>query len=100
MAAIALQMVRYFQRTSFPTLISIGEKFIVLVGAPGTSINTAPTPKVAEQACKAIKARLPTESEYDFLSILAHRERIRFFIDLGRLERRRLAGPPVLGAGR
>jgi hypothetical protein len=36
----------------------------------GTSINTAPTPKVAEQACKAIKARLPTESEYDFLSIL------------------------------
>jgi hypothetical protein len=70
MSAIALQMVRHFQRTSFPTLISIGDKFIVLVGAPGTSINTAPTPKVAEQACKAIKARLPTESEYDFLSIL------------------------------
>ena len=66
MAAIALQMVRHFQRTSFPTLISMGEKFIVLVGAPGTSINTAPTPKVAEQACKAIKARLPTESGYDF----------------------------------
>ena len=41
-----------------------------MVGAPGTSINTAPTAKVAEQACKAIKARLPTESEYDFLSIL------------------------------
>ena len=70
MSAIALQMVRHFQRTSFPTLISMGEKFIVLVGAPGTSINTAPTAKVAEQACKAIKARLPTESEYDFLSIL------------------------------
>ena len=70
MSAIALQMVRHFQRTSFPTLISMGDKFIVLVGAPGTSINTAPTAKVAEQACKAIKARLPTESEYDFLSIL------------------------------
>ncbi len=62
MSAIALQMVRHFQRTSFPTLISMGEKFIVLVGAPGTSINTAPTPKVAEQACKAIKARLPTHA--------------------------------------
>jgi hypothetical protein len=70
MSAIALQMVWHFQRTSFPTLISMGDKFIVLVGAPGTSINTAPTPKVAEQACKAIKARLPIESEYDFLSIL------------------------------
>ena len=50
MSAIALQMVRHFQRTSFPTLISMGDKFIVLVGAPGTSINTAPTAKVAEQA--------------------------------------------------
>jgi len=70
MSSIALQMVRHFQRTSFPTLISMGDKFIVLVGAPGTSINTAPSPLVAEQACSAIKARLPTEKEYDYLSIL------------------------------
>jgi hypothetical protein len=70
MALIAKKMVQHFQRTSFPTLVAMGDRFIVLVGAPGTSINIAPTPKIAEEACSAIKARLPTEKEYEFLSIL------------------------------
>ena len=70
MSIIAKKMVQHFQRTSFPTLVPIGDKFIVLVGAPGTSINIAPTPRIAEDACKAIKARLPTEKEYEYLSIL------------------------------
>ncbi len=70
MAIIAKKMVQHFQRTSFPTLVPMGDRFIVLVGAPGTSINIAPTPRIAEDACKAIKARLPTEKEYEYLSVL------------------------------
>ena len=70
MGNIAVQMVRHFQRTSFPTVISMGERFLVLVGAPGSSINKAPTPKIAEEACAMIKARLPSEKEYEYLSIL------------------------------
>ncbi len=70
MGNIAVQMVRHFQRTSFPTVISMGDRFLVLVGAPGSSINKAPTPKIAEDACAMIKARLPSEKEYEYLSIL------------------------------
>lgn len=70
MSIMAKKIVQHFQRTSFPTLIPIGDNFIVLVGAPGTSINIAPSPRIAEDACSAIKARLPTEKEYEYLSIL------------------------------
>ena len=70
MSIIAKKMVEHFQRTSFPTLIPIGDNFIVLVGAPGTSINISPTPLIAQDACSSIKARLPTEKEYEYLSIL------------------------------
>jgi len=70
MGSIAIQMVRHFQRTSFPTVIAMGDRFLVLVGAPGSSINKAPTPRIAEEACAMIKARLPSEKEYEYLSIL------------------------------
>jgi hypothetical protein len=70
MNQLALQMVRHFQKTSFPTVITMGSKDLVLVGAPGTSINQAPDPEVAHHACKMVKARLPTPAEYEYLSIL------------------------------
>jgi hypothetical protein len=70
MSAIAADIVRHFQRTTFPTVVMMGDKPLVLVGAAGKPINTAPTPAIAERSCQLIKARLPTVDEYEFLSIL------------------------------
>ena len=70
MRKLGLQMVRHFQKTSFPTMIIMGNRILVLVGAPGSSINQAPNPGIAREACKMVQARLPTEKEYEYLSIL------------------------------
>ena len=70
MSAIAADIVRHFQRTTFPTIVMMGDKPLVLLGAAGRPINTAPTPVIAERSCALIKARLPTVDEYEFLSIL------------------------------
>ena len=70
MGKIALQMVRHFQKTSFPTMVMMENKVLVLVGAPGSSINQAPNPEIARVACKMVNSRLPTEDEYEYLSIL------------------------------
>ncbi len=70
MSAIAADIVRHFQRTSFPTVVMMGDKSLILVGAAGKPINTAPNPVIAEKSCALIKARLPTADEYEFLSIL------------------------------
>lgn len=70
MSAIAADIVRHFQRTTFPTVVMMGDKALVLLGAAGKPINVAPTPQIAERSCLLIKARLPTVDEYEFLSIL------------------------------
>ena len=70
MQLIANQMVTHFQRTRFPTVIQMGDTTLVLVGAPGSSINQAPNAEIARVACKMFNARLPTEEEYEYLSIL------------------------------
>jgi len=70
MSKIALQMVRHFQKTSFPSMVMMEDKVLVLIGAPGSSINQAPTPEIARVACKMFNARLPTVDEYEYLSIL------------------------------
>ncbi len=70
MQNIALQVFDAFQQTQFPSKIKMGQKQLELVGAPGSTIGRAPTPRSAEMACKAIQARLPTEEEYEYLSNL------------------------------
>jgi hypothetical protein len=70
MSKIALQMVRHFQKTSFPSMVMMEDKVLVLIGAPGSSINQAPTPEIARVACKMFNARLPSADEYEYLSIL------------------------------
>jgi hypothetical protein len=70
MRKIAAQMVMHFQKTSFPSMVIMGKRILVLVGAPGSSINQAPNPSIARQACQMVQARLPTENEYEYLSIL------------------------------
>jgi hypothetical protein len=70
MSVIAADIVRHFQRTTFPTVVMMGDKPLVLLGAAGQPINTAPNPLIAERSCALIKARLPTVDEYEYLSIL------------------------------
>ena len=69
MSSIAADIVRYFQRTTFPTVVMMGDTSLVLVGTAGQPINTAPNPQIAEKSCALLKARLPTVDEYEFLSI-------------------------------
>jgi hypothetical protein len=69
MSAIAADMVRYFQRTSFPSVVMMGDKSLILVGTAGSPVNTAPNPVIAERSCALIQARLPTLDEYEFLSV-------------------------------
>jgi hypothetical protein len=70
MSKIALQMIRHFQKTSFPSIIMMENKVLVLIGAPGASVNQAPNPEIARVACKMFNSRLPTVDEYEYLSIL------------------------------
>ena len=70
MQSIGLQIFETFHQTQFPSKLKIGNKQLELVGAPGTGVSVAPTPRSAEMACQAIKARLPTEDEYEYLSNL------------------------------
>ena len=68
MQNIGMQIFETFQRTQFPSKLKIGNQQLELVGAPSTGVGRASSPKSAEMACKAIKARLPTEDEYEYLS--------------------------------
>jgi hypothetical protein len=70
MSSVAGQIFQHFQRTQFPSLVSIGKKSLTLLGAPGSPIGMAPSPSLAESACKASRARLPLVDEYEFLSAL------------------------------
>lgn len=70
MQIIGQQVFDTFQQTQFPSKVKMGQKQLELVGAPGSTIGKAPTPRSAEMACKAIQARLPTEEEYEYLSNL------------------------------
>jgi hypothetical protein len=68
MQNIGVQIFETFHQTQFPSKLKIGTKQLELVGAPGTGVSVAPSPKSAEMACMAIQARLPTEHEYEYLS--------------------------------
>ena len=68
MQYMGIQIFETFQKTQFPSKLKIGNQQLELVGAPGSGVGRAPSPKSAEMACKAINARLPTEDEYEYLS--------------------------------
>lgn len=51
MSGIAADIVRHFQRTTFPAVVMMGDKSLILLGAAGKPINTAPTSLIAERAC-------------------------------------------------
>ena len=68
--SVAVQMVRAYQATQFPSTVNINGKALTLVGAPGTPVSHSPSPQLAERACASLKARLPTQEEYEQLAIL------------------------------
>lgn len=65
MSAIASQVFTRFQRTSFPATIQIGSRELTLVGGLNGSVDRALSPELAEQACKALGARLPNQFELE-----------------------------------
>lgn len=69
MRPIAAQVFALFQRTGFPSRVRIGGRTLELIGAPGHPIGVAATTAIAEGACAALQARLPTAEEYEFLSV-------------------------------
>ena len=68
MQNIGIQIFETFQKTQFPSKLKIGNQQLELVGAPGSGVGRAPSPRSAEMACKTMNARLPTEDEYEYLS--------------------------------
>jgi len=68
--ALARQLFKQFQATHFPSTVSLNGQPLTLVGAPGSPVSHAPTPALAEKACTAVKARLPTWEEYEMLAML------------------------------
>lgn len=70
MTAVAAQMFKQVQRTVFPSVVNMGQKSLILLGAPGSPIGMVATPAVAEAACTASRGRLPLWDEYEFLSAL------------------------------
>ena len=70
MAYMASKIVEHFQRTQFPSAVSMMGKPLHLLGAPGSPIGKVPSPAIAEKSCAMIKARLPVFEEYEFLSAL------------------------------
>lgn len=70
MSQIGSRMFEQFQRTQFPSTVRIGNRSLQLVGAPGNPVDSAPSPQLAEDACRMMGARLPTYNEYEYLSML------------------------------
>ncbi len=70
MSQIAARMFEMFQRAQFPSSIRMGSRTLQLIGAPGTPVDRAPSPSLAEDSCEMIDARLPTRAEYEYLSML------------------------------
>ncbi|MGZ3787352.1 MAG: hypothetical protein ACXVLQ_02450, partial [Bacteriovorax sp.] len=68
MSTIASDIFTLFQRTQFPSQIKIGSKMLTLVGGLNGSVDRVPDPKLAEEACSTLDARLPTSTELDLLN--------------------------------
>ena len=68
MSRIAARIFEDFQRTQFPSQIKVGAKMLTLVGGMNGSVDIAPSPQIAKQACETLNARLPDEFELDILN--------------------------------
>lgn len=68
MSQIASEVFTKYQRTTFPSQVRIGTKMLTLVGGLNGSVDVVTNPRIAEEACQTLDARLPTEKELDLLN--------------------------------
>lgn len=65
MQVIAARLFEDFQRTHFPSKLKLGPKVISLIGGMNGSVDQAASPKLAEEFCQVLGARLPTAMELE-----------------------------------
>ncbi len=68
MSKIAADIFTDFQRTQFPSDLKIGSKNLTLIGAFNGSVDKVSDPKLAEEVCSTLDARLPTAIELDLIN--------------------------------
>lgn len=68
MSQIASQMFEMFQRTQFPSKVKIGVKNLTLVGGLNGSVDRVTDPRLAEEICSTLNARMPTRLEMEILN--------------------------------
>lgn len=67
MSQIASELFTRFQRTQFPSTTRIGNRQLTLVGGLNGSVDRVHSPRLAEQACETLDARLPNQMELELL---------------------------------
>jgi hypothetical protein len=67
MSQIASEMFTQFQRTQFPTTITMGRTTLELIGGMNGSVDKTHSPQNAQRVCRNIGARLPNQFELEIL---------------------------------
>lgn len=67
MSQIASEIFTLYQRTSFPTVVRVGNRHIELIGGFNGSVDVATSPQLAERACETLGGRLPNQMELELL---------------------------------
>ena len=70
MQSLAGQVFEYFQRTKFPSKVSMGKGSLEVLGAPGAAFAHTPDTASAERVCKQMTGRLPTAQELEYVNAL------------------------------
>jgi hypothetical protein len=70
MQSLAGQVFEYFQRTKFPSKVSMGKSSLEVLGAPGAAFAHTPDTASAERVCKQMTGRLPTAQELEYVNAL------------------------------
>lgn len=68
MSKVAADLFTAFQRTQFPSQLRVGAKTLTLIGGLNGSVDRVADPRLAEEACATLDARLPTASELDLIN--------------------------------
>ena len=68
MSIIASEIFTQFQRTQFPTSISLGGNQLRLIGGANGSVDETRSPLLAQKICETKGARLPSRNELELLS--------------------------------
>ncbi|MCX7978564.1 MAG: hypothetical protein N2578_06125 [Bdellovibrionaceae bacterium] len=68
MSQIAARLFEDFQRTRFPSTLRVGNKTLELVGGLNGSVDRVMHPRLAEQACATLQARLPNRLELEIIN--------------------------------